>query len=296
MTEILGQLFIGLINGSFYALLSLGLAIIFGMLNIVNFAHGAIYMLGAFLGWIGLTQLSVWTGINGLKINYWLALLIVPVIVGFLGAGFERSLLRRLRKADPVYGMLLTYGLALVLEGGFRHQYGVSGQPYEIPEAFRGAINFGFMFLPKYRLSVVLVSLAVCAAAWYLIERTRIGGYLRAGTENPVIAQSLGINVPMLVSLTYGVGVALAALTGVLAAPILQVSSQMGSELNIIIFAVVVVGGMGSITGAIITGITLGLVQAVATLVYPEASSIVIFILMSVVLFFRPAGLFGREA
>ncbi|TCF98625.1 branched-chain amino acid ABC transporter permease [Paraburkholderia strydomiana] len=294
--ELFSQLFIGLINGSFYALLSLGLAVIFGMLNIVNFAHGAIYMLGAFLGWIGLTQLSAWTGLEWLQVNYWLALLLVPALVGSLGAGFERTLLRRLRKVDPVYGMLLTYGLALVLEGGFRHLYGVSGQPYAIPEQFRGALNMGFMFLPKYRLWVVAVSLVVCAAVWFFIERTRIGGYLRAGTENPLMAQSLGINVPMLVSLTYGVGVALAALTGVLAAPILQVSSQMGSELNIIIFAVVVVGGMGSIAGAIVTGITLGLVQALATLVYPEAASIVIFIIMSVVLFFRPAGLFGREA
>jgi len=296
MTIILSQLFLGLINGCFYAVLSLGLAIIFGMLNIVNFAHGALYMLGAFFGWICLTQLGTWTGIEGLSLNYWWALLVVPIVVGALGMVFERVFLRRLRQVDPVYGMLLTFGFALVLEGLFRNYFGVSGQPYALPALFRGAVDVGFMFVPKYRLWVVVASLVVCAAVWYFIERTRLGSYLRAGTENSAIAQALGINVPLLVSLTYGVGVALAALTGVLAAPILQVSSGMGSELNIIIFAVVVVGGMGSIGGAILTGLGLGLLEAVVTIIYPEASAIVVFVIMSVVLLFKPAGLFGKEA
>lgn len=296
MTIILSQLFLGLINGCFYAVLSLGLAIIFGMLNIVNFAHGALYMLGAFLGWICLTQLGTWTGIDGLSLGYWWALLVVPLVVGALGMVFERVFLRRLRQVDPVYGMLLTFGFALVLEGVFRNYFGVSGQPYALPTQFRGAVDIGFMLVPKYRLWVVVASLLACTAVWYFIERTRLGSYLRAGTENAAVAQALGINVPLLVSLTYGAGVALAALTGVLAAPILQVSSGMGSELNIIIFAVVVVGGMGSIGGAILTGLGLGLLEAVVTIVYPEAAAIVIFVIMSIVLLFKPAGLFGKEA
>ncbi len=295
MQAITSQLLLGLINGSFYALLSLGLAVIFGMLNSVNFAHGAIYMVGAFLAWIGLNQLSEWTGIEGLAFGYWWALLLVPLTVGALGIVFERSLLRKLRTLDPVYGMLLTFGFALVLEGLFRHFYGASGRPYQIPEQLRGAFDIGFMLLPKYRAWVVVASVTVCAAVWFFIEKTRLGAYLRAGTENAMVAQTLGINVPLLVSLTYGLGVALAAFGGVLAAPIFQVSPRMGSELIIVVFAVVVVGGMGSIGGSIVTGLLLGLVEGVAKMVYPEGSAIVIFVIMSVVLVLRPAGLFGRE-
>ncbi len=295
MTAITSQLLLGLINGSFYALLSLGLAVIFGMLGSVNFAHGAIYMAGAFLAWIGLTQLGEWTGIEGLSIGYWWSLLLVPFIVGAFGIVFERTFLRKLRTLDPVYGMLFTFGFALVLEGVFRQFYGASGRPYQIPEALRGAFDIGFMLLPKYRAWVVVASVAVCTATWFFIERTRLGSYLRAGTENAMVAQTLGINVPLLVSLTYGFGVALAAFGGVLAAPIFQVSPKMGSELIIVVFAVVVVGGMGSIGGAIVTGMLLGVVEGLAKLVYPEASSIVVFVIMSIVLILRPAGLFGQE-
>lgn len=288
------QILVGLINGSFYALLSLGLAVIFGMLNSVNFAHGAMYMVGAFLAWIGLNQLPLWTGLD-VGINYWWALILVPLVVGGAGIVFERSFMRRLRSLDPTYGMLFTFGLALVLEGLFREYYGATGRPYAIPESLRGAIDIGFMMLPKYRAWVVVASIVVCVGAWYFIERTRLGAYLRAGTENAAVAQSLGINVPLLVSLTYGLGVALAAFAGVLAAPIFQVSPRMGSELIIVVFAVVVIGGMGSIAGAIVTGLALGVIEGIAKLVYPEASAIVVFVIMSVVLVLRPAGLFGRQ-
>ena len=294
MAAFSSQILIGLINGSFYALLSLGLAVIFGMLNSVNFAHGAMYMAGAFLAWIGLNQLSAWTGTD-IQINYWWALLVVPLVVGGIGIVFERGFLRRLRMLDPTYGMLFTFGFALVLEGLFREFYGSSGRPYAIPEALRGALDIGFMMLPKYRAWVVVASITVCVAVWYFIERTRLGAYLRAGTENASVAQALGINVPLLVSLTYGLGVALAAFGGVLAAPIFQVSPRMGSELIIVVFAVVVIGGMGSIAGAIVTGMALGVVEGIAKMVYPESSAIVVFVIMSVVLVLRPAGLFGRQ-
>lgn len=294
MAAFWSQILIGLINGSFYALLSLGLAVIFGMLNSVNFAHGAMYMVGAFLAWIGLNQLPVWTGTD-IRINYWWALLVVPLVVGGIGIVFERSFLRRLRTLDPTYGMLFTFGFALVLEGLFREAFGSSGRPYAIPEALRGAFDIGFMMLPKYRAWVVVVSITACLGVWYFIERTQLGAYLRAGTENAQVAQSLGINVPLLVSLTYGLGVALAAFAGVLAAPIFQVSPRMGTELIIVVFAVVVIGGMGSIAGAIVTGLALGVVEGIAKMVYPESSAIVVFVIMSVVLVLRPAGLFGRQ-
>lgn len=294
MVAFVSQLLLGLINGSFYALLSLGLAVIFGMLNSVNFAHGAMYMVGAFLAWMGLVQLPGLLGEN-FQISYWLALLIVPVVVAIVGMGFERSLLRKLRKLDPVYGMLFTFGLALVLEGLFQNFYGAAGRAYPIPGTLRGPLDIGFMMLPKYRVWVVVASLSVCFIVWYIIEKTTLGAYLRAGTENALSAQALGINVPLLVCLTYGLGVGLAAFCGVLAAPIFQVSPRMGSELIIVIFAVVVIGGMGSIAGAIITGLSLGVVEGMVKMIYPESSAIVVFVIMSVVLALRPAGLFGRN-
>ena len=284
---LLGQLLIGLINGSFYAILSLGLAIIFGLLNIVNFAHGAQYMLGAFVAWMGLTYLGI---------NYWAALLVAPLVVGALGVLIERFLLSRLYKLDPLYGLLLTFGLALILEGVFRHLYGVSGQHYSVPEALSGGRNLGFMFLPNYRAWVIVAALAVCFATWFLIEKTKLGSYLRAGTENAPLLQAFGVNVPILVTLTYAYGVGMAALAGVLAAPIYQVSSQMGSSLIIAVFAVVVIGGMGSIMGSIVTGLMLGLLQGLTKVFYPEASQAVIFLIMALVLLVRPAGLFGKEA
>ena len=289
------QLLVGLINGSFYAMLSLGLAVIFGMLNIINFTHGAQYMMGAFLAWIGLTQIGPWLGAPEFGVNYWVALLLVPLIVGAIGIVIERTMLQRLYKLDHLYGLLLTFGLALIIEGLFRDWYGVSGQSYDIPEALRGAINLGFMYLPKYRAWVIVASLIVCFATWYVIERTKLGSYLRAGTENPRLVQAFGVNVPLMVTLTYGFGVALAGFAGVLAAPIFTVSPKMGADLIIVVFAVVVIGGMGSILGSIVTGLGLGLLEGLTKVFYPEASAVVVFVIMSIVLLVRPAGLFGRE-
>ncbi len=283
----LGQLLLGLVNGAFYAMLSLGLAVIFGLLGVVNFAHGALYMLGAFAAWIML---------NKFGINYWGALLLAPLTVGLLGVVIERLFLKHLYKLDPLYGLLLTFGLALIFEGIFRELYGASGQNYDVPELLSGATNLGFMVLPNYRAWVVLVSLLVCLGTWYLIERTRLGAYLRAGTENAALVQAFGVNVPLMVMLTYGAGAALAALAGVLAAPIIQVNPLMGSNLIIVVFAVVVIGGMGSIMGSILTGLGLGVVEGLTRVFYPEASSIVVFVIMVIVLMFRPAGLFGKEA
>ena len=284
---LLGQLLIGLINGSFYALLSLGLAIIFGMLRVINFAHGALYMLGAFTAYL----LLAYTGIG-----YWPALLLAPLIVGLFGALVERLCLRQLYKIDPLYGLLFTFGMALTIEGTFRYLYGSSGQPYAVPTELAGAKNIGFMFLPVYRGWVVIASLIVCIGTWLLIEKTKLGAYLRAATENSTLVQVFGVNVPVLLTLTYGFGVALAAFAGVLAAPIYQVSPLMGSNMIIIVFAVVVVGGMGSIMGAIVTGYMLGIAEGLTKVFYPEASNIVIFVIMAIVLLIRPAGLFGRDA
>ena len=283
----LGQLMLGLVNGAFYAMLSLGLAVIFGLLGIVNFAHGALYMLGAFAAWIMLDKFGI---------NYWFALVLAPLTVGLLGVAIERLFLKHLYKLDPLYGLLLTFGLALIFEGIFREMYGSSGQNYDVPELLSGATNLGFMVLPNYRAWVVLVSLVVCLGTWYLIERTRLGAYLRAGTENAALVQAFGINVPLMVMLTYGAGAALAALAGVLAAPIIQVNPLMGSNLIIVVFAVVVIGGMGSILGSVITGLALGLVEGLTRVFYPEASNIVVFVIMVIVLLVRPAGLFGKEA
>jgi branched-chain amino acid transport system permease protein len=282
-----GQLLLGLINGAFYAVLSLGLAVIFGLLNIVNFAHGALYMLGAFAT-LGLTQ---WFGIG-----YWGALLLAPIIVGVFGMALERLLLRRLAGVDHLYGLLLTFGLALVIEGIFVKLFGSSGLPYPAPEALSGGINLGFMFLPWYRGWVVLASLIVCIATWLLFERTKIGAYLRAGTENPKLLQAFGVNVPLLTTLAYGYGVALAAFAGVLAAPITQVNPLMGSNLIIVVFAVVVIGGMGSIMGAVVTGLAMGVIEGLTKVFWPEASATVIFVVMAIVLVIRPAGLFGKSA
>ena len=281
------QLLVGLINGAFYAMLSLGLAVIFGLLNIINFTHGAQYMLGAFCAWFLL---------NWLGIGYWPALIIAPLIVGVLGIVIERLMLRRIARFDHLYGLLLTFGLALIIEGIFRQQYGSSGQPYTIPSELTGARNLGFMFLPNYRAWVIVASLAICLATWFVIERTRLGAYLRAATENPVLVRAFGIDVPRMVTLTYGGGVALAALAGVMAAPIYQVSPLMGSNIIIVVFAVVVIGGMGSILGAIVSGFALGLVEGLTKVFYPEASSTVIFVIMALVLLVKPAGLFGRAA
>lgn len=283
----LGQLLLGLVNGAFYALLSLGLAVIFGLLGIVNFAHGALYMLGAFAGWILLDKFGL---------NYWYALVLAPLMVGVLGMVIERLFLKHLYKLDPLYGLLLTFGLALIAEGVFRELYGVSGQNYDVPELLSGATNLGFMVLPNYRAWVVLVSLVICLGTWFLIERTRLGAYLRAGTENAQLVQTFGVNVPMMVMCTYGAGAALAALAGVLAAPIIQVNPLMGSNLIIVVFAVVVIGGMGSILGSVISGLGLGLVEGLTRVFYPEASNIVVFVIMVLVLMVRPAGLFGKEA
>ncbi|MBC7647702.1 MAG: branched-chain amino acid ABC transporter permease [Vitreoscilla sp.] len=283
----LGQLLLGLVNGAFYAMLSLGLAVIFGLLGIVNFAHGALYMLGAFAAWIMMDQLGI---------NYWAALILAPLVVGVLGVVIERLFLKHLYKLDPLYGLLLTFGLSLIAEGIFRELYGVSGQSYPVPELLQGATNLGFMVLPNYRAWVVLVSLVVCLGTWYLIERTRLGAYLRAGTENAPLVQAFGINVPMMVMLTYGAGAALAALAGVLAAPIIQVNPLMGSNLIIVVFAVVVIGGMGSILGSVITGLGLGIIEGLTRVFYPEASNIVVFVIMVLVLMVKPAGLFGKEA
>ena len=282
----LGQLLLGLVNGSFYAMLSLGLAVIFGLLGIVNFAHGALYMIGAYGAFVLLDRFGI---------NYWFALVLSPLAVGALGVVIERTLLKRLYKIDPIYGLLLTFGLALIAEGVFRYWFDVSGQSYPVPELLEGATNLGFMVLPNYRAWVVFASLSVCLGTWFLIERTRLGAYLRAGTENPALVQAFGINVPVMVMLTYGAGAGLAAMAGVLAAPIIQVTPLMGSNLIIIVFAVVVIGGMGSILGSILTGLALGLIEGLTKVFYPEASSIVVFVIMAIVLMFRPAGLFGKE-
>ena len=282
----LGQLMLGLVNGSFYAILSLGLAVIFGLLGIVNFAHGALYMIGAYVAWGSLEYLGL---------NYWAALLLAPLTVGALGALIERTLLKRLYKLDPIYGLLLTFGLALIAEGLFREQFGVSGQQYPVPELLKGATDLGFMMLPNYRAWVILASLLVCFGTWFVIERTRLGSYLRAGTENPALVQAFGVNVPMMVTLTYAAGAGLAAIAGVLAAPVIQVTPLMGSNLIIVVFAVVVIGGMGSILGSILTGLVLGIVEGLTKVFYPEASNIVVFVIMAIVLVIRPAGLFGKE-
>jgi len=281
-----GQLLIGLINGSFYALLSLGLAVIFGLLNIINFSHGAQYMLGAFVAYLSL---------NKFGINYWVSLIVTPLLVGATGVLIEKTMLKRLYKLDHLYGLLLTFGLALIIQGVFRNEFGSSGMPYPAPDVFQGVFNLGFMFLPKYRAWVIGVSLVVCLGTWFVIERTKLGAYLRAATENPSLVQAFGINVPRMVTLTYGFGVALAALAGVMAAPIYQVSPMMGADIIIVVFAVVVVGGMGLIMGAILTGFGLGLVEGLTKVFYPEASNTVIFVIMTIVLLLKPAGLFGTQ-
>jgi branched-chain amino acid transport system permease protein len=282
----LGQLLLGLVNGSFYAMLSLGLAVIFGLLGIVNFAHGALYMIGAYVAWLGLEKFGM---------NYWVALVVSPLVVGALGALIERTLLKQLYKIDPIYGLLLTFGLALIAEGVFRDQFGVSGQQYSVPEALQGATNLGFMILPNYRAWVIVASLTICLGTWFVIEKTTLGAKLRAGTENPALVQAFGINVPVMVTLTYAGGAALAAIAGVLAAPVIQITPLMGSNLIIVVFAVVVIGGMGSILGSILTGVFLGLVEGLTKVFYPEASNIVVFVIMAIVLMIRPAGLFGKE-
>ncbi len=286
LPALLGQLLLGLVNGSFYAILSLGLAVIFGMLNIINFAHGALYMMGAMLAWMGLEYLGL---------NYWVMLIAAPLVVGVLGILIERLLLQWLFNLDHLYGLLLTFGITLVTEGIFRSFYGVSGQQYPVPEALRGATDLGFMVLPNYRAWVVVASLVVCLGVWALIERTSLGATLRAGTENPKLVQAFGINVPRMITLTYAGGVALAAFAGVLAAPVLQISPLMGSNLIIVVFAVVVIGGMGSILGSIITGLGLGVIEGLTRVIYPEASATVVFVIMVIVLLVRPAGLFGKE-
>lgn len=283
---LLGQLLLGLVNGSFYAMLSLGLAVIFGLLGVVNFAHGALYMIGAYVAWIGLESFGM---------SYWAALLVAPLVVATVGAVIERSLLRRLYKLDPLYGMLLTFGLTLIAEGILRDRFGVSGQSYPVPELLTGATDLGFMVLPNYRAWVVVVSLTVCWGTWFLIERTRLGAHLRAGTENPALVQAFGVNVPLMVMLTYAAGAGLAALAGVLAAPVVQVTPLMGSNLIVVVFAVVVIGGMGSILGSVLTGVVLGLVEGLTKVFYSEASNIVVFVIMAIVLLVRPAGLFGKE-
>ena len=280
-----GQLLIGLINGSFYAMLSLGLSVIFGLLNIINFTHGAQYMMGAFCAWFLLTKAGV---------GYWWSLLIAPVVVGAFGMLIERTMLARLYKLDHLYGLLLTFGLALIIQGLFRNEFGASGMPYQIPTQLAGGLDLGFIFLPKYRAWVILASLIICLSTWYVIERTKLGSYLRAATENPALVQAFGINVPRMVTITYGVGVGLAALAGVMAAPIYQVNPLMGADLIIVVFAVVVIGGMGSIMGSILTGFGLGVVEGLTKYFYPEASNTVIFVIMALVLLVRPAGLFGR--
>ena len=286
-TALFGQVLIGLINGSFYALLSLGLAVIFGMLNIINFTHGAQYMMGAFAAFL----LLQYTGLG-----YWTALVVAPIVVGITGVIIERTMLQWLYKLDHLYGLLLTFGLALIIEGVARNYFGSAGLPYTVPESLQGGRNLGFMFLPNYRAWVIVASLAICLTTWFVIERTKLGAYLRAATENPTLVRAFGINVPRMITLTYGFGVALAALAGVMAAPIYNVSPQMGADLIIVVFAVVVIGGMGSIMGAIVTGFGLGVIEGLTKVFFPEASNTVIFIIMAIVLLIRPAGLFGRRA
>ena len=283
---LLSQLLLGLVNGSFYAILSLGLAVIFGLLNVINFAHGALFMMGAVLTWMAMTYWNV---------SYWVMLIAAPVVVGVFGILIERLLLRWIYKLDHLYGLLLTLGLTLLIEGAFRSFYGVSGLAYDTPESLEGAMNLGFMMLPKYRVWVVVASLVVCFATWFVIEKTRLGAYLRAGTENPRLVEAFGINVPLMVTLTYAFGVALAAFAGVLAAPVYQVTPLMGQNLIIVVFAVVVIGGMGSIMGSILTGLGLGVIEGFTKVFYPEASSTVVFVIMVLVLLVRPAGLFGKE-
>jgi branched-chain amino acid transport system permease protein len=283
---LLSQLLLGLVNGSFYAILSLGLAVIFGLLNVINFAHGALFMLGAVLTWMAM---------NYFGINYWVMLVAAPIIVGLFGVVIERLLLRWIYKLDHLYGLLLTLGLTLLIEGVFRSVYGVSGLPYDTPDALASATDLGFMILPNYRAWVVVASLVVCFATWFVIEKTRLGAYLRAGTENPRLVEAFGVNVPLMITLTYGFGVALAAFAGVLAAPVIQVSPLMGQNLIIVVFAVVVIGGMGSIMGAILTGLGLGVIEGFTRVFYPEGSSTVVFVIMVIVLLIRPAGLFGKE-
>ncbi|PHV16858.1 branched-chain amino acid ABC transporter permease [Janthinobacterium sp. BJB1] len=286
LPAMMSQLLLGLVNGSFYAMLSLGLAVIFGLLNVINFSHGAMYMMGAFLAWMGLSYFDI---------NYWAMLVIAPIIVGLFGILIEKTMLRWLYKLDHLYGLLLTFGITLIVEGVFRSFYGVSGQPYAVPEALAGATDLGFMILPNYRAWVVIASLSVCLATWFVIEKTKLGAYLRAGTENPKLVEAFGINVPLMVTLTFGFGVALAGFAGVLAAPIIQVSPLMGSNLIIVVFAVVVIGGMGSIMGSILTGLGLGVIEGLTRVFYPEGSATVVFVVMVIVLLLRPAGLFGKE-
>ena len=286
LPALLSQLLLGLVNGAFYAMLSLGLAVIFGLLNVINFAHGALFMLGALLAWVAMEHLGI---------NYWVMLLLSPLIVGVIGVVIERTMLRRVYKLDHIYGLLLTLGITLVIEGVCRSIYGVSGLPYSSPEVLQGATDIGFMRLPNYRAWVVIASLTVCLGTWYVIERTKLGSYLRAGTENPKIVEAFGINVPRMVTLTYGFGVALAAFAGVLAAPVMQVSPLMGQNLIIVVFAVVVIGGMGSILGAVSPGLGLGVIEGLTKVFYPEASSTVVFVIMALVLLVRPSGLFGKE-
>ncbi|WP_321922728.1 branched-chain amino acid ABC transporter permease [Paraburkholderia guartelaensis] len=286
LPAMLSQLLLGLVNGSFYAILSLGLAVIFGMLNVINFAHGALFMLGAMLTWMGLAYFNL---------PYWAMLVVAPLVVGLFGVVIERTMLRWLYRLDHLYGLLLTFGLTLVVEGVFRSIYGSSGQPYDVPDLLAGATNLGFMYLPNYRAWVVVASLAVCFATWFVIEKTRLGAYLRAGTENPKLVEAFGINVPLMITLTYGFGVALAAFAGVLAAPVIQVSPLMGQSMIITVFAVVVIGGMGSIMGSILTGLMLGVIEGFTRVFWPEASATVVFVIMAIVLLIRPAGLFGKE-
>ena len=286
MPAMLSQLLLGLVNGSFYAILSLGLAVIFGLLNVINFAHGALFMMGA---------LSTWMAMNYFGVNYWVMLIGAPLVVGAFGVLIERLLLRWIYKLDHLYGLLLTLGLTLLIEGVFRSIYGVSGLGYDTPELLEGATNLGFMILPNYRAWVVLASIVVCIATWYVIEKTKLGAYLRAGTENPRLVEAFGVNVPVMITLTYAFGAALAAFAGVLAAPVYQVTPLMGQNLIIVVFAVVVIGGMGSIMGSILTGLGLGVIEGFTKVFYPEASSTVVFVIMAIVLLIRPAGLFGKE-
>ncbi len=286
LQAMMSQLLLGLVNGSFYAMLSLGLAVIFGLLNVINFSHGALYMMGAFLAWMGL---------NYFEVNYWVMLIVAPLLVGVFGIVIEKTMLRWLYKLDHLYGLLLTFGITLLLEGIFRSFYGVSGQPYPVPDALAGATDLGFMILPNYRGFVVFASLLVCLATWFVIEKTKLGSYLRAGTENPKLVEAFGINVPLMVTLTYGFGVALAGFAGVLAAPIINVTPLMGSHLIIVVFAVVVIGGMGSIMGSILTGLGLGIIEGLTRVFYPQGSEVVVFVVMVIVLLLRPAGLFGKE-
>ena len=288
------QLLIGLINGSFYALLSLGLAVIFGLLNVINFSHGALYMLGAMLTWVGLTQVGGWIGMPEFQVPYLVALVLAPLLVGALSIVVEKTMLKRLYHLDHLYGLLLTFGMALVIEGLFRHWFGALGNSYPVPEMLRGGIRAGQLYLPWYRLWVVGAALVVCFATWYFIEKTKLGSLLRAGTENPRLLQALGVNVPLIITLTYGAGCALAAFAGVLAAPIYQVTAIMGSNLIIVVFAVVVIGGMGSIAGSILTGLGLGVIEGLTKVFYPQASSVSIFVIMIIVLLIKPAGLFGK--